>query len=82
MLIEDAIMTNDSFYPDISLLAVRNTMRIDGTVTQERLQHAIIEAIISVNHDLRAFQEKERFIAAPPPIFTNATQVMTAPMTA
>lgn len=54
--IEDVTIPNDGFFPDINLLAVRNTMRIDGTVTQERLQHAIIEAIISVNHDLRAFR--------------------------
>ncbi|MCK3655799.1 phage head protein [Pasteurellaceae bacterium Macca] len=51
----DEIIQNDGFFPDLSLRAVRNTMRIDGTVTNDRLRHAVIEAMITVNHDLGVF---------------------------
>lgn len=50
---QDEVIYNNSFFPDISLLAIRNSMRIDGTVTTERLKHATIEAISTVNQDLK-----------------------------
>lgn len=56
----DEIITNNGFFPDISLLAVRNAMRIDGTVTNERLKSAVIEAIASVNYDLHPFRRQQQ----------------------
>ena len=50
---QDDVIYNNGFFPDISLLAIRNSMRIDGTVTAERLKHATIEAISTVNQDLK-----------------------------
>lgn len=40
------------FWPAISLPDLRDTVRLDGTVTTARLQHAVIDAITSVNRDL------------------------------
>ena len=40
------------FWPAISLPDLRETVRLDGTVTTARLTHAVIDAITSVNRDL------------------------------
>ncbi|HAU4905275.1 TPA: head completion/stabilization protein [Aeromonas hydrophila] len=40
------------FWPEISLPDLRDTVRLDGTVTTARLKHAVIDAITSVNRDL------------------------------
>ena len=40
------------FWPAISLPDLRDTARLDGTVTTARLTHAVIDAITSVNRDL------------------------------
>lgn len=40
------------FWPAISLPDLRETVRLDGTVTTARLKHAVIDAITSVNRDL------------------------------
>lgn len=40
------------FWPAISLPDMRDTVRLDGTVTTARLKHAVIDAITSVNRDL------------------------------
>ncbi|MBR8314240.1 head completion/stabilization protein [Burkholderia dolosa] len=47
-------ITNDAFYPDVSLEHARDTMRLDGTVTDARLRHELLAAIASVNDELRA----------------------------
>lgn len=54
--IGDEVITNNGFFPDLYLLAVRNAMRIDGTVTNERLKRAVIDAIATVNKDLKPFR--------------------------
>lgn len=41
-----------TFWPAISLPDLRDTVRLDGTVTTARLKHAVIDAITSVNRDL------------------------------
>ncbi|KHE13110.1 Gpl [Aeromonas hydrophila] len=40
------------FWPAISLPDLRDTVRLDGTVTTTRLKHAVIDAITSINRDL------------------------------
>lgn len=47
-------ITNDAFYPDVSLEHARDTMRLDGTVTDARLRHELLAATASVNDELRA----------------------------
>ncbi len=53
----DEIITNNGFYPDIYLNDIRNGMRIDGTITNERLKIATIEAIASVNQELAEWRK-------------------------
>lgn len=55
----DIIVSNNGFFPDIALNDLRNTMRIDGTVTNERLKFAVIEAIATANQDLADFRQKQ-----------------------
>lgn len=45
-------IANSPFWPAISLAELRETVRLDGTVTTARLKHAVIDAITSVNRDL------------------------------
>ena len=49
---DEGEITNSPFWPAISLPDLRETVRLDGTVTTDRLKHAAIDAIISVNRDL------------------------------
>nr|WP_256593564.1 head completion/stabilization protein [Pasteurella bettyae] len=52
----DDIISNDGFYPDISIAEFRNSSRIDGTVTTARAKDALIEAIATVNDELTTFK--------------------------
>ncbi|MDM5065998.1 head completion/stabilization protein [Aeromonas salmonicida] len=45
-------ITSNPFWPAISLADLRDTVRLDGTVTTARLKHAVVDAITSVNRDL------------------------------
>lgn len=45
-------INSSPFWPAISLPDLRDTVRLDGTVTTARLKHAVIDAITSVNRDL------------------------------
>lgn len=51
-----AIVTNDGFFPDIDLDKLRASMRLDGTVTYDRLRDATIAAIISINAELKSLK--------------------------
>lgn len=42
-------ITNDGFFPDISMPAMRDAMRLDQTVTDQRLRPALVSAIITTN---------------------------------
>lgn len=50
----------DGWFPSIDLKDLRDAMRLDGTVTQERLRPAVLDAIASVNDDLRSWQIAQR----------------------
>jgi hypothetical protein len=45
-------IVNDGFFPDIDLDAVPAALRLDGTVTPERLRAAVVEAVLSINAEL------------------------------
>ena len=47
---------NTAFYPDVALADVRTTMRLDGTVTDARLQHTLVDAIVQTNQELREWK--------------------------
>lgn len=49
---DEGEITSSPFWPAISLPDLRETVRLDGTVTTARLKHAVIDAITSVNRDL------------------------------
>lgn len=49
---DEGDIANSPFWPAISLADLRETVRLDGTVTTARLTHAVVDAITSVNRDL------------------------------
>lgn len=52
----EAPIASSAFWPEVDPVAVREAMRIDGTVTPERLRAALVEAIGSVNAELAAWR--------------------------
>jgi len=54
-----ATITNDGWFPPIDLNTLRSTMRLDGTVTHERLVDAVIEAIAYTNAQLSTWQAQQ-----------------------
>ena len=54
------IISNSTFWPDIDLSQLRDAVRIDGTVTDKRLTHAVINAISSVNRDLSDWRQEQK----------------------
>ena len=52
-------ISSGPFWPVINVDQIRQSMRIDGTVTPDRLNHAAINAVSEVNADL-AYWRKER----------------------
>jgi hypothetical protein len=53
------IIENDDWFPDIALPEMRDAMRLDGTVTNARLSQAVIEAMLQVNRELKAWQSEQ-----------------------
>ena len=53
---EDAVITNDGFFPNIEPLKLRAFARLDGTVTVDRLSYSILSAVTSVNAELGNFK--------------------------
>lgn len=51
---------NDGFYPDIDLERARAVLRLDGAVTEPRLEQACISALIETNADLAPLREKHK----------------------
>lgn len=47
---------NDGFFPDIDVDQAYAAMRLDGTVTPQRLRASLIEAVLSVNAELQAWK--------------------------
>lgn len=52
------IIKSDPFFPEIALDQIREIVRIDGAVTNERLKQAIIEEILDVNRLLTSIKDK------------------------
>jgi hypothetical protein len=53
---EDATVANDGFFPDIDLQRLRDSVRLDGTVTILRLRNAVVDAVIHVNDELAGWK--------------------------
>jgi len=43
---------SDPFWPTVNMEDLRNTVRIEGSVTNERLRMALVNAVITVNDEL------------------------------
>lgn len=53
---ESDVIENNGFFPDISIAELRGVTRLDGTVTYERVREATIDAIRSVNAELKTWR--------------------------
>lgn len=51
---------NDGFFPDIDVDQAYAAMRLDGTVTLERMRAALVEAVLSVNDELAAWKTAQQ----------------------
>ncbi len=51
-------INSDAFWPSIDLDQIRETLRIDSSVTPARLETAVIAAVIAVNRDLANWRTK------------------------
>lgn len=55
----EGVIGNDGFFPDIDRERMREELRLDGTVTIERLAPAIEAAMWAVNAELREWQAEQ-----------------------
>lgn len=53
-------ITNNGFFPTIKTSSCRATVRLDGTVTDERLIEALVLSISEVNRALAAWQTRQQ----------------------
>ncbi|UVS95946.1 head completion/stabilization protein [Burkholderia glumae] len=54
-----ATIVNDGWFPDINIGDLRESTKLDGTVTAERLRRAVVEAISTVNADLAQWRSAQ-----------------------
>ena len=54
------VIANDGFFPDIPLDTARQTLRLDGTVTDERLRFALVGALLEASNSLAAWKAAQR----------------------
>ncbi|WON80837.1 head completion/stabilization protein [Acinetobacter sp. UGAL515B_02] len=52
------VISNDPFFPDVALEDVRQKVRFDGSVTNQRLTDSITAAMLEINHQLRTLKTK------------------------
>lgn len=60
---EDVVITSETFFPGISSKAIREALRFDSSVTDQRLIPAIESAIIEVNEQLESLTLKAASLA-------------------
>lgn len=49
-------ITNDGFWPDIDGAVLRASIRLDGSITNARLEVATVNALIEINAELQALK--------------------------
>lgn len=57
---EPITITNAAFFPDLKLQEFRDSMRLDGTVTDERAQHALEAAMFDTNRSLAEYMKAQK----------------------
>lgn len=77
---EDVVITSEDFFPVISSKDIREALRFDGSVTDQRLIPAIESAIIEVNDQLESLKSKAATLAEVSPK-TITTKGVTKPVT-
>ncbi len=55
----ETVVANDGFWPDIDREKLRRDIRLDGTVTTERLRVALEAAIWSINAEMQDWQAEQ-----------------------
>ncbi len=55
---DDLVLSSGDFFPNISLVKIRNALRIDGSVTDTRLKQLVYEEILDVNRLLFALTKR------------------------
>ncbi|HLT04391.1 MAG TPA: head completion/stabilization protein [Pseudomonas sp.] len=53
-------LTNDGFWPDIEADHLRASLRMDGTVSDARLEMAAVNAVLAVNRELASLRAEYR----------------------
>ncbi|WP_263264883.1 head completion/stabilization protein [Pseudomonas sp. RIT-PI-S] len=53
-------LDNDGFWPNIDAGAVTTVLRLDGSVPVVRLEQAVLNAMLSLNRELRALKARYR----------------------
>lgn len=56
----ETVITNAVFWPDIDPVTCRSVMRLDQSVTPDRLRHALISAMGEINADLKAWAAEQQ----------------------
>ncbi|AKV07190.1 head completion/stabilization protein [Pseudomonas fluorescens NCIMB 11764] len=51
---EPYVITNDGFWPDIDVVHLRTSIRLDGSITDARIEVVTVNALIQVNSELAA----------------------------
>ncbi len=54
-------VTNNGFFPEISIDYFREVMRVEQPISNPRTKQAILDAIISVNNELKAWPAIQNF---------------------
>jgi len=49
-------ITNDGWFPDLDGQHLRDSLRLDGSITDARLETAAVNAVIEVNRELKRFK--------------------------
>ncbi|MBS0881108.1 head completion/stabilization protein [Pantoea sp. JGM49] len=53
------VIPNNSFWPDVDMAKFRVSMRVDGTVTPDRLRQVVLTAMSEVNAELYPWREQQ-----------------------
>jgi hypothetical protein len=56
--VTDHTLANDGWWPDIDAGHMRETLRLDGSVTDMRLEAAAVNAMLSVSRELAEFKAR------------------------
>lgn len=56
----EPVIQNDGWFPDMAPAAVRDACLLDGTITEARLQPALVDAMLTINRQLQDWADTQR----------------------